>query len=377
VSTIKRKLYLTLIEHPKVVFSQILKSLKWVDGNVYEEHQNTHLYIFPAEIFQEIRLEIRNTVGKKVAYNLLYSLNQLSADLIIKDAIEQNFNSKDLFRYFLGIMGLFGWGFSKQFDFDPETGNGMITISNFPKLNINQIEPVHDDFAGIIARALQLSFGGNYDVHEITCCEMTSEALDCSYQIKPLAEKSRRIESKAEIQHVEELDVKEVINPEEFNSFIGQLSMPENGVLMLEENGTFKRIVIKDVQSINSMFLKTADLIGWKTMGSICFRVGRNHVIKELEGKGQIDLEFVHNYLHRLTLFGWGFFDIQANESKYHLMFWKHPFTTGFPPQQSATDYLVGGIINGLFELLEGKRVNVKEVECMAKGDNRCLFEVT
>lgn len=375
-STIKKKLYLTLIEHPKVVFSQILKGLKCVDGNVYEEHQNTHLYIFPAEIFQEIRLEIRNTVGKKLACNLLYSLNQLSADLIIKDAIEQNFNSKDLFRYFLGIMGLFGWGFSKQFDFDPETGNGMITITNFPKLNIIQIEPVHDDFAGIIARALHLSFGENYDVKEITCCEMSSEALDCSYQINPLAEKSRGMESKAEIQNIEEFDAERITNSEEFNSFIGQLSMPENGVLMLEENGAFKRIVIKDVQSINSMILKTADLIGWKTMGSICFRVGRNHVIKELEGKGQIDLEFIRDYLHRLTLFGWGLFDIQTSDGKYHVMFWNHPFTVGFPPQQIATDYLVGGIINGLFELLEGKRVNAKEVECLAKGDNRCLFEV-
>ena len=270
----------------------------------------------------------------------------------------------------------FGWGFTKQFDFDPESGNGMITIACFPKCNNIQIEPVHDDFAGIIARALQLSFGGNHDIHEINCCEMAHEALECSYQIKPLVERFRGMESKAEMQHVAELDAKTITNPEDFNSFIGQLSMPENGVLMLDDKGAFKRIVIKDVLSINSMFLKTADLIGWKTIGPVCFRVGRNHVIKEHEGKSQIDLEFIREYLRRLSMFGWGLFDIQASENKYHVMFWNHPFTTGFPPQQTATDYLVGGIINGLFELLKGKRVIVKEVECLAKGDNRCLFEV-
>lgn len=51
-----------LIEHPKVVFSQVLKGLKWKDGNVYEDHQDTHLYIVPAEIFQEIRMELRSGI---------------------------------------------------------------------------------------------------------------------------------------------------------------------------------------------------------------------------------------------------------------------------------------------------------------------------
>jgi predicted nucleic acid-binding protein len=66
-SAIKRKLFLRLIEHPKLVFSQILKALKWKGGLAYEDHQDTHLYILPAEILQEIRIELRNTVGKKLS----------------------------------------------------------------------------------------------------------------------------------------------------------------------------------------------------------------------------------------------------------------------------------------------------------------------
>ena len=377
VSALKRKIMLTLMEHPKVAFSQILKALKWIDGNIYEDHQNTHVYIIPAGIFQQIRIELKNTVGKKVARSLLYHLNQSSADSIIKDAIEQDFKGKDLFRYFLGIMGLFGWGFSEQWDFDPEIGSGTITISNFPKSNSIQPEPVHDDFAGIIARALQMSYGGNYEVTEINCCEMAEDAVDCSYEIKPLGEQSRAMGSKAEMQNVDELDAKQIANPEEFDNIISRFSMPENGILMLGHDGTPKRVVIKDVPSINSMFLKTADLLGWKTVGPVCFRVGRNHVINELAGNDKIDLDFIQDYFRQLSYFGWGLFDVQPIDEKYHVIVRNHAFSAGFPVQQTATDYLVGGIINGLFERLKGKRVAVKELACQAKGEGQCLFEVT
>lgn len=307
---------------------------------------------------------------------MLYHLNQSSAESIIKDAMEQDFKGKDLFRYFLAVISLFGWGSSEQFDFDPETGCGTIIITHFPKLSIAQSEPIHDDFAGIIARALELSFSGKYDVIETKCCEMTTEGQECSYQIKPAAEGYQGMESKVEVQHIDRLDTKTMKNPEEFDKFVTQFSMPEDGILLLGENDELKRIVIKDVASINSMFLKTADLIGWKTIGSVCFRVGRDHVLKELKGKDRIDIEFIQDYLKKLTLFGWGFFDLQTGEGKYHVVLWNNPFTSGFPMQQFSTDYLVGGIICGLFEILKKTRVSVKELECTAKGDSRCLFEV-
>jgi predicted hydrocarbon binding protein len=82
--------------------------------------------------------------------------------------------------------------------------------------------------------------------------------------------------------------------------------------------------------------------------------------------------------LQKLSFYGWGNFDLQKKpEGTYLVVLTNNPFTSGLPTQQVPTDYLVGGFLGGLFELLEGKRVTVKEIECMAKGDKRCVFEVT
>jgi predicted hydrocarbon binding protein len=292
--------------------------------------------------------------------------------------MEQDFKEKDVLRYFLAIMALFGWGFAEQMEFDPVTGTGTIKIARFPKLIAAQPDPVHDDFSGILARAFQLSFGGKYDVKEMNCCEMTPTGQECVYQIHPLKEGSRGMESKAEVQQVDKVDTKKIENPLEFDKLMDQFSMPESGVLMVGGKPVAKRIVIKDVASINSMFLKTADLIGWKTMGPVCFRVGRNYMLKDMGSKEKIEIKDVEDYLRKLSYFGWGIFEVQKKPgSTYLVVLTNNPFTSGFLAQQVSTDYLVGGFISGLFELLEGKRVNVKEIECVAKGDKRCVFEVT
>ncbi len=370
-------MFLKFIEHPKLVFAQILKALKWQNGRVYEDHQNQHLFIFPADILADIRLELQTIVGKKVAKNLLYNLNQLSADAIIKDAIEQDFKERDLLRYFLAIMALFGWGSSDLLEFDPATGKGIVTIARFPQSEKPQLEPVHDDFSGILARALELSYGQKLEVRETKCCEMGA-GQTCTYEIQPLTEGTHALESKIDVQAQAKLDVKAINSPAEFDKLVDQFSMPESGVLVFGEKDALKRLIIKDVASINSMFLKTADLIGWKTIGPICFRVGRNAAIKELSAKKPLDLKKVKEYLHQLSLFGWGMFELQEKgPGIYHMIVTNSPFSVGFPVQQTATDYLLGGVLEGTFEIFSGKRVNVKELECTAKGQKNCLFEIS
>ncbi len=376
-SAIKRKLFLKFIEHPKLVFAQILKALKWQNGRVYEDHQNQHLFIFPAEILQEIRIELQAIVGKKVAKSMLYNLNQLSADAIIKDAIEQDFKGKDLLRYFLAIMALFGWGSAEQFEIDPATGKGILIIARFPQSTKPQSEPVHDDFSGIVARALELSFNKKYEVKETKCCEMGPGQV-CTYEIQPLTEGAHALESKVNVEDQAKLDAKAISSPVEFEKLVDQMSMPEGGVLMFGERDALHRLIIKDVASINSMLLKTADLIGWKTIGPICFRVGRNTALHDLAAKKPLDLKKVKDYLQQLSYFGWGLFELQdKGAGVYHVIVTNTPFTVGFPLQQTATDYLVGGVLEGAFETFAGKRVNVKELECTAKGDKRDLFEVS
>ncbi|HMF32255.1 MAG TPA: V4R domain-containing protein [Candidatus Lokiarchaeia archaeon] len=366
------------MEHPKLVFNQILKSLKWETGRIYEDHQNSLLYVVPADIFQEIRIEMRAIVGSKVAKSLLYGLNQISADMIIQDGKEMGFAGNDLLRYFLAIMTLFGWGDVKSIEFNPDECEGSLTLARFPQSRVLQTEPVHDDFSGILARAIDLSFGKQCSVAEVSCCEVARDTHECIYEIHSTPASSGTLESQVEVESIGKTDAKLIPVTAEFEEFRNRFSMPEDGVLMLSEGDKLERIVVKDVVSINSMLLKTADIIGWKTIGAMVYRVCRNYVIHDLEGRDSLTLDDIRDYLHKFSLFGWGLFEVQdEGGDAYQVTLENAPFTAGFPLQQTATDYLVGGLLAGLFEKLIKSQVTVKELECTAKGDPHCVFDVT
>lgn len=385
-SSLVKNLYLKFMEHPAMVFSKILKSLRWERGNVYENHQNTHVYIFPARIFQEIRLEVRAILGSKVARPVLYNFNQMSAEAIVRDGREMGFEGTKLIRYFLAVLALFGWGFVEEFEFDPDTSRGQVRVQNFPKSGEVQPEPVHDDFRGIFARVLELVHHGQYQLIETACCEMEGTAA-CIYEVSMGVDPEALLQSPVTLQPETSVDAKSIPKNKAFKSFLKQFSMPENGVLVFASPGMpgVDRVVIKDVASINSMFLQTADLLGWKTVGPIVFRVARNFVLNTLPAARAFSREALEAYLQHLTWFGWGEFTLQqggagtsAEGVECVVTLENAPFTRGFPARTRVpTDYLVRGLLSGLFERHLGARVRVTETACVAMGAPRCEFAVT
>ncbi len=160
------------MEHPKLVFKTILSSLKWQNGSIYENHQNNHLFILPSDAIQMIRREILNIIGPVAFKNLLYYLNQLSADFIMKDAEDMGFMKKEKLQYFFAIMTLFGWGDVIDWNYDEITKMGIIKIVNFPKPSEPFSYLVHFGFAGICARAIELVYNDKVLVQEVLCTEV-------------------------------------------------------------------------------------------------------------------------------------------------------------------------------------------------------------
>ncbi len=365
------------MEHPALAYSQVLKALKWHDGRVYEDHQNTPLYIIPAPVFQNIRLELREVVGKRVAESILYPFNQLSADTIIRDGKGFGFHDMELVRYFLAIMALFGWGFASEFEFDPESKRGTIIIQDFPTSGSCQDEPVHDDFRGILARALQLAFGGEYTLTELSCCEIEGSHETCVYDIRPVERDQAALSSKMELVRVPPVDAKNFPKNTQFRDFRRQLKMPKNGVLELENETGSLRVVIKDLASINSMILKTIDLIGEKTVGGAIFRVGRSAILRQFQTIPKLDLSTIRKYLAELSLFGWGLFEIlEMGDGTTEIVLQNSPFVHGFPRVEYSADFLIRGVLMGLFEKTTDRRAQVTEIECEARGDSQCRFRI-
>jgi hypothetical protein len=73
---------LSFMEHPKLISRKILDSIKWKDGNLFEDHQNTKLYIMPIDLLQKVRRELITILGIKVAKNLLYYLINIVQTLL-------------------------------------------------------------------------------------------------------------------------------------------------------------------------------------------------------------------------------------------------------------------------------------------------------
>ena len=374
-SIIKRKLMLKFIEHPKLIYKKILESIKYFEGNLFENHQNTMLYILPADLLQIIRRELINTVGLNVAKNLLYDLNQLSADTIIQDAEDMGFKGIENVRYFFSIMALFGWGDGFNFKFDPETSTGNVILKNFPIVDQNAKFQLHYDFAGIMARMFKIVFDKDLFVEEVLCKSKGDEY--CEFKIYPMREEEKQKQNlskyKQTVAQVSKKDAKSFPPFETFDKFIDEITMDEVGVLKYKGES---RLVIKDVQSINSMVYAVSSILGRKTMGAILYRCGMR---TKLPFTTQVKtLDDLKDSLSKLSLFGLGIFEVINNDSQNIKIILKNsPFAIGLPTEDTPICWVMAGILHQIIQnYLDKKILSIKEVECIATGKDKCVFEI-
>ncbi len=375
-SLIRRKLMLKFMEHPKLVFKTIMHSLKWQNGSIYENHQNNHLFILPADAIQMIRREILNIIGPVASKNLLYYLNQLSADFIMKDAEDMGFMKKEKLQYFFAIMTLFGWGDIIDWNYDEVTKMGIIKIVNFPKPSEPFSYPVHFDFAGICARAIELVYNDKVLVQEVLCTEVSG--IECHYKIAPIDPLIPVPAFKIFFEPTEKIDASLIPDYDPFEKFLDALSMPEKGILMVNERN---RYVIKDVLSINSMIHANAEILGGKTIGAIIYRCARG--MKFYFSVPCQNLSDVRSVLNNLSLMGWGLFElIETSEGSdnakrsFKVLVKNSVFSASVPKGGATMCYGIAGVLHSIFEEFLKVQIRVKEEKCVVKGDPICEFQI-
>ncbi|MHA1819360.1 MAG: V4R domain-containing protein [Promethearchaeota archaeon] len=375
-SRIMRSLIIKFLKHPKIIYKKIINEIKWQDGNLFESHQNTQLYIMPADLLQLIRREMINIVGIKMASKLLYYLNQISAKYIIQDAKDMGFKDEQQIYYFFGILSIFGWGFFKEFKYDPESKEGELKLKDFPHLEEPAKINIHYDLSGITACALDLIYGGHHKVEEVSC--EASGAEYCSFKITNEPEPDQPKPKTIDLEEIENVDASKIEKYRDIEDLLKRISMPSIGILMLDEEF---RIVIKDVISINSMINSNCDALGRKMVGGILYRCGKE---VQFPFKGEFnDIKDIERFLGELSLFGWGAFEIddsRASQNIYKVSVKNSPFILGMPKGEEPICYITGGVLHQIFEKIlcrdNSSRLVVKEIKCVAKGDDICQFEI-
>jgi len=374
---------LKFIEHPKLIYKKILKSVRYYEGNLYEDHQNAQLYMLPADLLQIIRRELINTVGLNVAKNLLYELNQFSADAIISDAEEFGFKGMEKVRYFFSIMALFGWGDGFGFEYNETNLNGKVVLKNFPIIDQKVEYVLHYDFAGLMARMFKLVFDHDVFIEEIKCKAKGDE--NCEFKITPISEDVRKKQetikyNKQKIM-LPKIDVKSAHSFKLFDELLDNISMSEVGVLKYKDK---YRVVIKDVQSINSMVNAVSQILGRKTMGAIQYRCGMQTLLPSIFEFNP--RESLQEALNKLSLLGLGKYNVieginTSNESTSNgnlkIEVQNSPFGAGIPIKDKPICWVISGILHNIIQNVYEKKIfAVKEVECIASGHENCVFEV-
>lgn len=361
---------LTFLERPKMISKMILKSIKWKNGNLFENHQNTLLYILPADLLQKIRREMINMVGIKIAQNLLYDLNQLSADLIIADAEDMKFEGFEKIRYFCSIMALFGWGDCSDFHYDHETKTGSVILKDFPKLENPTNQVVHYDFCGITARIIKIVYNDVVVVEE-TQCAATGAAF-CKFIIKPDTAHSQRMSTDLHLQNFPTYDASDLDDVKKFLQFRDNIKMVDPGILRYENRN---RIVIKDVISINSMINANFKNLGRKMVGGLLYRCAKD--VKMPFSTGATTFEEIQEILDKCSLMGWGNFEITSDGEDFKVKLMNSPFTRGFPKGDVPVCFIAGGLLHQIFQnYYDTPKILIKETSCEALGDPFCLFEI-
>lgn len=89
------------------------------------------------------------------------------------------------------------------------------------------------------------------------------------------------------------------------------------------------------------------------------------------------DLEIIEFMLCMGTQIGWGSFSLERYDPKLRILCVSvahSPFAESYGKSSRGVCHLIRGVLAGMASILFAGQCTSSEVECRAKGDNRCLF---
>ncbi|WXG47608.1 MAG: 4-vinyl reductase [Candidatus Atabeyarchaeum deiterrae] len=158
----------------------------------------------------------------------------------------------------------------------------------------------------------------------------------------------------------------------EFKRFLSDLRMPSDGKMMSQG----QRVAVKDIISIVQMLKYSAENMSETTVGAVLTRVGRLVALKELGTHNATKEELAKSCFRSLSTKGWGLFVTEPNREGGQVILKNSAIADEYPTKGLKVDYIAVGMISTIYEKSFGGRYIVKEVECVAKGDEMCKFTV-
>ena len=157
-----------------------------------------------------------------------------------------------------------------------------------------------------------------------------------------------------------------------FKDFMKNLQMPQDGRMMSDG----RRVAVKDLVSVVQMLRYSAENMSEATVGVVLTRVGSLIVSKEFECLKGTGKKLADSCFENLSIKGWGVFTANPEAIGGEVILKNSAIAQEYAKKGLKVDYIAVGMIATIYEKAFNRKYLVREVKCIANGDDECRFTV-
>nr|MDO8132684.1 V4R domain-containing protein [Candidatus Njordarchaeum guaymaensis] len=349
------------------------------DGKIVEKMTNLRIILFPSLFVLGIWSTFYEILGKNVAPKVITSFHQDTGRTIVKVGKHAfNLEDKYAFEFYFWLISAIGWGEVKKFEFDAEKMEGIWQLEYkgpLPKNSMNEI-PFHNNLKGEIIAAGDEALHVPLEVKETKCMALGDPF--CEFTWKKVPAKDKELDSISK--NFEEANKPAVATSaqtltlkNDFKNMINSLAMIQEGKV---QQGNLQ-LAAKDTRSIVGLTYRASDFLGEGAVRAVLVRTGKIFAEDDSKRFNVAGKQLVEDYLKFMSVSGWGKFNVVRMDENGGEVSCEHSaFAEEYPQGEKSVCHIVVGVLSALAERAFNRRYLVKELECIAKGNQKCRFEI-
>jgi predicted hydrocarbon binding protein len=157
-----------------------------------------------------------------------------------------------------------------------------------------------------------------------------------------------------------------------FKEFLKNLQMPQDGRM----TSVGQRVAVKDLVSVVQMLRYSAENMSESTIGVVLTRIGTLIASKEFESVKGSGKEAANSCFENLSIKGWGVFAANPEATGGEVVLRNSAIAQEYAVKALKVDYIAVGMIAKIYEKAFNRKYLVRELKCIANGDNECKFAV-
>jgi predicted hydrocarbon binding protein len=355
-----------------------------MDGKIVEKMTGFHVITYPSIFVLGIWSALYEILGRKLAPKIITSFHRDTGRTIVQVG-RHNFKLEDkyAFEFYFWLISAIGWGEIKGFRFDADEMEGSWQIKYLGDLPKNTPKgiPFHDNFKGEIIAAGDEAFHIPLEVEETMCIAKGDPFCEFTWKKTEQSEKTivslpaNEIRSDHKPQTSTSGDALTLRN--DFKEAVKNTNMIEEGKLIYKDVHGDVQVATKDVQSIVGLTYRASDMLGEGTVRAVFVRTGSLFAAEDIKRYKETGRKLVEEYLKFMAISGWGMFSVvKLDENGGEVTCERSAFAEEYPRGDKAVCYFVVGMLSAIVERAFGQRYIIKEIDCLAKGSQRCRFDI-